>query len=908
MDSVNTYTLNECLDEYAKDIDGFHNPLTELLINSRYRDLDNLIKEMSGNKISTKQHGQFNVMHLNIQSLTAKLDQLKLLLANLLESGIKLDFILLCETFLHEGNTPLVNIPGYKLEYKNRINKTKGGVAIYIHDSIEYTRRDDLSLFIEGEFESIFIETNTKMVVGEVYRIPNSNPIISLERYDSILVKLKNVKNVMIGTDQNFDLMKIDSHKATSDLLNMFLVNSMVPTATQPTRIVYPTSTLIDNIYIKYNSKHIKISSSILISNLSDHLPIFCSVGNSYNKNTHNAPLTIETRTITEEVITRIKTSMMQTDWDYLDQLSANEAYEQFVYKIQSLLDEHAPLKQIIIPSKRIIRDPWLTKGLIKSSLKCSKLYKNCVHISKTNNLYKEYIKYRNIYNNLKRLAKQNYYAALFTEYKHDIRKTWKLINSTLGKNNDKSTTNKIFQVNDKEMTNSKEISNNFCDFFTTIGIQYANNIPQAVNNSDKYLSLKKGKCPNSMFMAPTDPNEIQDVMKGLKNKKSFGHDHISMNFLKSIGSCVYKPISQIINISIQSGIVPNTLKLAKVIPIYKAKAKNEFSNYRPISLLPAISKIVEKVIHKRLSSYFTNHKLLYNNQYGFRAKHSTIDAITKLVTDTTLSLDCKESTLAIFLDLSKAFDTIDHSILLNKLEFYGVRGKALEWFKSYLSDRTQFIQYNSVDSYIRDIKCGVPQGSVLGPLLFIIYTNDLPDVLKTAKTIMFADDTTIYQSSKNIKELHATLNNELYNLTDWFRANKLSLNVSKTNCMLFTNSTTNYNNMDIKVTDQVIAKTSCVKFLGVYIDNQLKWNEHIHIVKQKMWNSIYAINRAKHLLNTKHLSTLYYSVVYPYLLYGITLWGATYDVYLSKLIVMQKKDSTNNSWCDIRCAHSPII
>ena len=332
-------------------------------------------------------------------------------------------------------------------------------------------------------------------------------------------------------------------------------------------------------------------------------------------------------------------------------------------------------------------------------------------------------------------------------------------------------------------------------------------------------------------------------------------------------------------------------MQLAKVIPMYKAKAKDAFSNYRPISLLPTLSKILEKVIHKRVYYFLMNNAILCNNQYGFRKKHSTIDAIAKFVTDTTMSLDAKDSVLSVFLDLSKAFDTINHNILLQKLHFYGIRGKALDWFRSYLSNRKQFVFYNGHSSIADMVECGVPQGSVLGPLLFIIYTNDLPNSINNANTILFADDTTVYYANKSIAALYEIMSQELSCLSDWFRANKLSLNVSKTNYILFSNTDSKLSYLpEITLANQVISKAESVKFLGVHIDEKLKWNIHINIVKQRISRSFFAINKAKHVMNKKHISTLYYSLVYPYLTYGIILWGSAYDTYLSKLIITQKK------------------
>ena len=293
----------------------------------------------------------------------------------------------------------------------------------------------------------------------------------------------------------------------------------------------------------------------------------------------------------------------------------------------------------------------------------------------------------------------------------------------------------------------------------------------------------------------------------------------MSTYLLKSIDEQVSTPISILINKSLETGVFPDSLKLAKVIPIYKAKTRENLSNYRPISLLPSISKLLEKIVHKRLYFFLELNKILFDNQFGFRQKHSTIDAVTKFVTETCTSLDNNESTLAVYLDLSKAFDTIDHTILLNKLEFYGIRGQALDWFSSYLYQRKQFVHYMGNDSHVETIKCGVPQGSVLGPLLFIIYTNDLPGCLNLTKSILFADDTTIYLSSNNISYLYTTMNGELLKPTDWFRANKLSLNISKTNYILFTYQNRQVvTNIDLQLSDISIERTKYTKFLGIYI------------------------------------------------------------------------------------------
>ena len=344
------------------------------------------------------------------------------------------------------------------------------------------------------------------------------------------------------------------------------------------------------------------------------------------------------------------------------------------------------------------------------------------------------------------------------------------------------------------------------------------------------------------------------------------------------------------INSSLSSGVVPNCMKIAKVIPLYKAKDQQIISNYRPISLLPVLSKVLEKTIYTKLAKYLELHTILYKSQYGFRRGHSTVHGVAEFVQHNVHSLDNKQSTISVLLDLSKAFDTINHSILLHKLHYYGIRGIALNWFRSYLSNRRQFVSCNGHHSVIRHITCGVPQGSVLGPLLFLIYMNDLPTCLTYTQAVLFADDTTIYTSSDNIIDLYHNINVDLSNLVDWFRSNKLALNTTKTNFMLFTNSNNIPANQFIKIDTDIIERRNCCKFLGLMIDHKLTWSEHISYTKSKISRSLYAMNRLKHMIGKQYLKTLYDSLVHSYLSYGVILWGGTYSTHLNAIRVSQKK------------------
>ena len=299
---------------------------------------------------------------------------------------------------------------------------------------------------------------------------------------------------------------------------------------------------------------------------------------------------------------------------------------------------------------------------------------------------------------------------------------------------------------------------------------------------------------------------------------------------MKQSISFIAERLTKIINCSLTTGNVPNLLKIAKVCPIFKTGSKSEFSNYRPISILPAFSKFVEKLINNRLWAYVSKLDILVPNQYGFRSQHSTYMALLDFYDKVSQAIDDKKYAIGIFVDLQKAFDTIDHKILLSKLSFYGIRGVAFRWIQNYLSDRKQYVCLNNVSSSYKPITCGVPQGSILGPLLFILYINDIVQCSEVLYFILFADDTNIMYADNSINNLTLTVNRELNKLACWFKANKLSLNLKKTVFMMFGSKklSATQNCINVVIDGCTIEQMHSTKFLGVYIDGKLNWKVHI--------------------------------------------------------------------------------
>ena len=324
-----------------------------------------------------------------------------------------------------------------------------------------------------------------------------------------------------------------------------------------------------------------------------------------------------------------------------------------------------------------------------------------------------------------------------------------------------------------------------------------------------------------------------------------------------------------------QTGVFPEEMKIARVTPIFKGGEESDLGNYRLISVLCCLSKILEKIMYNRLYKHLINNNILYKKQFGFQENHSTDHAVIQLVDQISNSFEKNHFTLGVFMDLSKAFDTVDHVILLKKLDHYAVKGRNLLWLKSYLNNHRQFIRYNNSNMSFANISCGVPQGSMLGPLLFLLYINVLPNASPVLDPIMHADDTNLFYSNNDIETLFSTVNIELEEISEWFKANKLSLNIKKTNYTLFHKNSTKDNlpskSTNLKIVNSVLKRQTSINFLGVMLDENILWKEHIKTLENKLSKNIGLLCKAKQLLDNEALKSIYISYIHSYLNYTKT-------------------------------------
>jgi len=343
-----------------------------------------------------------------------------------------------------------------------------------------------------------------------------------------------------------------------------------------------------------------------------------------------------------------------------------------------------------------------------------------------------------------------------------------------------------------------------------------------------------------------------------MNTSASCGVDRIPITVIKSIVDSISPILAILINHSLTTSSFPDALKVAKITPIFKSGDKSILTNYRPISLLNSFSKIYEKVFLNRLNAHLLKFNILHDDQFGFRKNRSTQLALTSSIDKITEALDKNQYVFSLFIDLSNAFDTIDNKILLHKLHHYGIRGMPYDYIKNYLNNRLQCVEIDGIVSDLRTVTCGVPQGSILGPILFLLYINDLHDCSNLLKLLLFADDTTIIYSSNDLDSLLTTINKELLSLSEWFNLNRLSLNVSKTNYMIFCNHKMEQTHCDITIGHTVINRVSSTKFLGVDIDDKLTWLHHIKIVERKISSAIFAIRNIRYKIDRAKVLKLY--------------------------------------------------
>ena len=854
---------------------------------------------------------QFSLLNQNVQSFNSKKPQLETLIAS---ANHSFHAMVLTETWNSVDNFNLCNIEGYNVVHSYRISPAPsrggigGGVSIFADCNLYKLKKIDHLSYCNQTIEACTAQiipknSNDKtahFIVG-IYR-PHTdstdNFVLALQQLLSDFT-LQN-KSVILAGDMNININGPPTGPSQNYLSSLFSY-SYIPVITKPTRFPahqltasYPTN--LDHIFI---NKVTTFKSAILDYDLSDHC------GTTVTFDFFDSPVNLITnekitfRPYSDENFLNLQFQLSSTNWDnLLNHNNANDQYNSFMEHINKTFISSFPIKTKIISEKRK-NNPWvtpLTLEKIKRKSEYYKMYKSGRISKQENNYYKNRLN-KDIQNDKKLFLKKT-----FENAKNNMAKSWKIIKSLVGTNITKKDADFIFKQ--AASTQQKQtIANNFNNFFATIGSVLASEIPLTETSP-----ISQTPCnPRSFYFFRPTEIELSNIITNLKPTRT----HINVlpvKLFKKLSPILMYPLLKIIEASFLQGIFPENLKTARITPLHKSGDYESPSNFRPISSLPYMSKIYEKLVTFRLLSFCYKYNIISPVQFGFQPGISTSDALLKITESIYKALDSREYHIATLLDIKKAFDSVDHAILLKKLEHYGIRGLPLKWFESYLSGRKCYTEIDSIKSDIRIFNVGVPQGSNLGPILFLIYVNNLPAISNSLQTQLFADDTIVSISGRDMEQIKSTNNSELEKISDWTHANKLTLNANKTEVLIVSNRLDNTTDVNTILQDEVITPCDSCKYLGVYLDRKMTFGPHIEEVIKKISRHTGVLYRIRDYLPTKARLDYYYAFVYPYLSYNVIFWGSAFDTYLNPLIIQHKRTIRTLSDASYRDHTSPLF
>ena len=807
-----------------------------------------------------------NIGHLNVNGLRSKIDFLRIFLRQ-----HKFDILCLNETKI-DSTVPdsEISVPGYAI-YRQDRTCHGGGVLVFAADHLTTKKLPHVS---KKSNETLWVEIKRKksksVYVCAVYRPPVKGQNLDVvERYKSFLMSCvdKLPKNSEIFILGDFNCNMLQQNRLSGIIKDLCKARGLSQLVEVPTRITETSSTLID--LILSNSDH-AMDCQVHDIGLSDHC--FISIKRGELK-VERQPKFIESRSFKNFSPETFLERLGNHDWtNVMSETNVDVAAEAFNENVLQVLNTLAPVTRKRV---RESNPQWVTEELL-SSIKRRDYLKKIASRSKNEDDWVNFKQQRNFVINLKNRLKKQYFQNVIDENKDDSKKLWKTLNSLIP-NDKKSNTTPHFITNEgKEITDKKQIAEAFNKFFSTVGSKLA-----AAFTFSETSHISPKSIQDEFFFHSVSLSTVSKIISGLDNGKATGLDGICVKSLKAGSPILAYYLTHIYNLSLRTGVVPKCWKRKRVTPIFKKGDADDVSNYRPISILPIPMKVFEKIVHFQVSEFLEKNNIISEFQSGFRNKHST-DTAVSCVADYVLGEVAKKNYVgAVLVDLKKAFDTVDHVILLKKLFCYGIRDVPFDWFESYLNDREQCSMVDDCkSSFMFEGKYGVPQGSVLGPLLFLLYINDIFDcVHSTTFCHLYADDTVIIQSAKNPEALKAGLEMQLEYLSAWFYCNKLSVNTSKTEVIFFGRKQKVIECKDmppLSFQNCPIESKSYVKYLGVFFDEGLTWEKHAASVRQKAYLGLNKIKRVSSTLNNDTRRLLVNALVLPHLNYCVNTWSNT--------------------------------
>ena len=825
-------------------------------------------------KISQYNKKSFSIINFNIRSCRRNFSVFLAYLSQLL---FQFSIIVLTESWLTLDIDNGFDISNYRQLNVYR-NSHGGGIKAYYDQSFNVNLLDEFT-YVSNLMEVLtfyLLKDNIKYLICCVYRPPSCNPIAFNEAFLTYLLSLPVGQKVFLIGDFNINLYNPNDFLYVNNFTSNLLSLNFYPIVTRASKLninsIISRFSLIDHIWHNFYEGFDHVSYVVHFA-LTDHFPVSFLFKNNNKSKLHK----VKFRSTNNNNINYFIDLINNADFSNVFLVNnANDAFNIFYEKIMYLFNHCFPIKR---KNKDKFNEPWINRKLklcIKKKYRLFNLLKRGL-ISK-----QSFNTYRNVLIWVTKKMRQRYYREKFESNFKNSKRTWNNINDLLNRKKH----NKISQIIDQHGTvyNNNDLPNIFNNYFVDVVSSLIQHIPSGINYN--YINEIKSNV-NSCYFVPTSQNEINDIVQFMENKGNNLYD-ITPKFIKIIMNKISPIIVYLYNFCLETGVYPNKMKIARVIPLYKSGLATSTNNYRPISNLISFNKIFEKLTYNRMLNFIEQFYPLSPFQYGFKRDSSTTHAILNILTDFFKTFNKQLYTIAIFLDLSKAFDSVNIDILLHKLYRRGFRGPSYEFIKSYLYNRQQYVTISDFKSDFRNIRSGVPQGSVLGPLLFNVYIDDLSEIDDCGK-IFFADDAAFYVSDNSLEKCIDRINNLLNKISNWLLNNKLLLNTKKTKLMLITPK--NVEIMPIVTFNGVVIEwVNNFKYLGFYIDNKLNFSTHASYINQRLSCLLGMFYSISNYVPRETLITLYHSLVVPTISQNLIVWGNIANIHLDQISVKLNK------------------